>query len=65
MIRRNLIFSLGYNVIAVALAMAGRLDPIAAAILMPLSSVTVIVSSFRSRTFPAAAADTRKVRTWR
>jgi Cu2+-exporting ATPase len=64
-IRRNLIFSLGYNAIAVALAMAGRLDPIAAAILMPLSSVTVIVSSFRSGTFPAAAADTRRGRTWR
>jgi Cu2+-exporting ATPase len=54
-IRRNLVFSLAYNVVAVALAMAGRLDPIAAAILMPLSSVTVIASSFRARTFPVPA----------
>jgi len=38
-----------------ALAMAGRLDPIAAAILMPLSSVTVILSSYRARTFRARA----------
>jgi Cu2+-exporting ATPase len=52
-IRRNLVFSLAYNVVAVALAMTGRLDPIAAAILMPLSSVTVIASSFRARTFLA------------
>jgi Cu2+-exporting ATPase len=50
-IRRNLLFSLGYNAVAVGLAMSGHLDPIAAAILMPLSSVTVIASSFRARTF--------------
>ena len=50
-IRRNLLFSLGYNAVAVVLAMRGHLDPIAAAVLMPLSSLTVIVSSFRARTF--------------
>jgi Cu2+-exporting ATPase len=50
-IRRNLALSLGYNAIAVALAMTGHLNPVAAAILMPLSSVTVIASSFRARTF--------------
>jgi Cu2+-exporting ATPase len=55
-IRRNLAFSLAYNAVAVALAMTGHLDPVAAAILMPASSVTVIVSSFRARTFPAAHA---------
>jgi Cu2+-exporting ATPase len=56
-VRRNLAFSLGYNVVAVVLAMAGHLNPIAAAILMPLSSVTVIASSFRARTFrPASGA---------
>jgi P-type Cu2+ transporter len=54
-VRRNLACSLGYNAIAVALAMTGRLDPIAAAILMPLSSVTVILSSYRARTFRARA----------
>ncbi|HKZ05755.1 MAG TPA: heavy metal translocating P-type ATPase [Methylomirabilota bacterium] len=56
-IRRNLALSLGYNAVAVTLAMGGHLDPVVAAILMPLSSVTVIASSFRARTFrePTAA----------
>ena len=35
--RRNLVFSLGYNVVGVALAMTGVLNPLVAAILMPLS----------------------------
>jgi Cu2+-exporting ATPase len=65
-IRRNLACSLGYNAIAVALAMTGRLDPVVAAILMPLSSVTVIVSSFRARTFAApAVAPGPRARRWR
>jgi Cu2+-exporting ATPase len=50
-VKRNLIFSLAYNVVGVSLAMAGVLNPLVAAILMPLSSITVIVSSYRSRTF--------------
>jgi Cu2+-exporting ATPase len=50
-VRRNLAFSLGYNVIGVTLAMSGLLNPLVAAILMPLSSLTVIVSSYRARTF--------------
>jgi Cu2+-exporting ATPase len=50
-VRRNLVFSLGYNVIGVTLAMAGLLNPLVAAVLMPLSSLTVIVSSYRARTF--------------
>jgi len=33
------------------LAMAGWISPLTAAILMPLSSLTVIGSSYRSRTF--------------
>jgi Cu2+-exporting ATPase len=64
-IRRNLALSLAYNAIAVGLAMAGRLDPLVAAVLMPLSSVTVIVSSFRARTFPAPAAAPAGSRPWR
>jgi hypothetical protein len=31
--------------------MAGRLDPIVAAVLMPVSSITAIVGAWRSRTF--------------
>ena len=53
-VRRNLAFSLGYNVIGVGLAMSGALNPLVAAILMPLSSLTVIISSYRARTFRTA-----------
>jgi P-type E1-E2 ATPase len=50
-IRRNLIFSLAYNVVAVSLAMAGLMHPALAAVLMPASSLTVVISSYRARTF--------------
>ena len=50
-IRRNIAFSIGYNVIGAGLAMAGILNPLIAAILMPLSSLTVVVASWRSTTF--------------
>lgn len=50
-IRRSLVFSLVYNVLAIGMAMAGLINPIAAAVLMPLSSLTVIVNSYRSPTF--------------
>lgn len=50
-IRRNLGFSLFYNVLAATLAMTGVLNPLIAAILMPVSSLTVLASSVRVRTF--------------
>ncbi len=50
-IRRNLVFSLTYNVVAVSLAITGHMHPLLAAVLMPLSSITVVVSSYRARTF--------------
>jgi Cu2+-exporting ATPase len=50
-IRRNLIFSLMYNVVAVSFAITGNMSPILAAILMPLSSMTVVLSSYRAKTF--------------
>jgi Cu2+-exporting ATPase len=50
-IRRNLTFSLIYNVVGATLAMGGWIGPLTAAILMPLSSLTVITYSFRARTF--------------
>lgn len=50
-IRRNIVVSLGYNVVGVTLAMTGLINPIVAAILMPVSSLTVVTLSFRSRTF--------------
>ncbi len=36
---------------AAALAMTGHMSPILAAVLMPLSSITVVVSSYRAKTF--------------
>ena len=50
-IRRNLVFSLAYNAVAVTLAMMGHMHPLTAAVLMPLSSITVVISSYRARTF--------------
>jgi Cu2+-exporting ATPase len=50
-VKRNLIFSLLYNLVGVALAMSGVLNPLVAALLMPASSLTVIVSSYRAQTF--------------
>jgi cation transport ATPase len=49
--RRNLVFSLVYNLAGVVFAMSGLLNPIVAAILLPLSSLTVVVSSYRARSF--------------
>jgi Cu2+-exporting ATPase len=48
-IRLNLGISLTYNVIAAALAAAGVISPLLAAILMPLSSLGVIANSYRGR----------------
>jgi Cu2+-exporting ATPase len=50
-IRRNLRFSLAYNVVAGALAMSGLIHPLIAAAVMPLSSLTVLASSLRSKAF--------------
>lgn len=50
-IRRNLRFSLAYNIIAGALAMSGLIHPLIAAAVMPLSSLTVLASSLRSKAF--------------
>lgn len=50
-VRRNLVLSLCYNAAGAALAMAGLINPVVAAILMPLSSITVIAHSYRARSF--------------
>lgn len=50
-IRRNIAFSIGYNIIGAGLAVAGILSPLIAAILMPTSSVTVVLGSWYGRTF--------------
>jgi Cu2+-exporting ATPase len=43
--RRNLVISLSYNALAVSLAAAGLITPLVAAVLMPISSVTVLLSA--------------------
>jgi Cu2+-exporting ATPase len=50
-IQTNLAFSLVYNVIAAALCLAGAVTPLWAAIIMPLSSLTVVTHSYRRRMF--------------
>ena len=54
---RNLAISLVYNAVGAALALAGFIDPLAAAVLMPLSSLSVVLSSALSRPFPRHHAD--------
>lgn len=55
-VERNIAFALGYNLIGVALAMTGLIEPLFAAILMPLSSVTVVLVAWRSRSFARVRA---------
>jgi Cu2+-exporting ATPase len=50
-IRRNLKFSLAYNLLAGSLAVIGWIHPLIAAAVMPLSSLTVLASSLRSAAF--------------
>ena len=50
-IHTNLAFSLIYNVIAAGLCLAGAVTPLWAAIIMPLSSLTVVTHSYRRRMF--------------
>jgi Cu2+-exporting ATPase len=52
-IRRGIAFSLAYNVVGVGLCMAGLVSPLLAAVLMPLSSLTVVTHALRARTFDA------------
>jgi Cu2+-exporting ATPase len=54
-IRRNLGFSLLYNAGAAALAIAGFVSPLVAALLMPCSSLVVVLSSVVTRTFGGTA----------
>jgi Cu2+-exporting ATPase len=56
-IRRGIAFSLAYNLVGVGLCMAGLISPLMAAILMPLSSLTVVTSALRARTFDPPARE--------
>lgn len=50
-IKRIFAASLGYNILAGSLAVVGVIHPMIAAILMPVSSLTVITIALRSHTF--------------
>lgn len=50
-IRRGMLFSLVYNVAGTWLALTGAITPLAAAVLMPVSSLTVLVAAWRGRSF--------------
>lgn len=55
-IRRGIWYSLAYNVVGVGLAMTGQISPLVAAIMMPASSLTVLVAAWRGRTFSGERA---------
>ena len=50
-VRRNLGFSLAYNIVGAGAALLGLVTPLAAAVAMPLSSLVVVLSSIIQRPF--------------
>jgi Cu2+-exporting ATPase len=51
LIRRTIAFSLVYNLVGGTLAVAGVINPLIAALLMPASSLTVVMACWRGTTF--------------
>ncbi|HEX2839571.1 MAG TPA: heavy metal translocating P-type ATPase [Phycisphaerales bacterium] len=57
-VKRAIVVSIVYNVVVAGLAMAGMVTPLAAAILMPAASLSVLAICVRARTFePKPAHD--------
>lgn len=56
-IRRNIVFALVYNLVGVTLAMLGILSPLVAAVMMPASSLTVVMASWLGKSFEAVGND--------
>ena len=53
-IRKNFVVSISYNAIAAALAVAGLINPLIAAVLMPISSLTVLGMTLATRSVEEA-----------
>ena len=45
MVRQNLAVALAYNAVAVALVLAGTMSPLVCAVLMPISSLSAILTT--------------------
>lgn len=54
-IRRHMAISLAYNAVGATLAVTGTINPLIAAIMMPASSLTVILGTWYSRSFDGEA----------
>ena len=54
LIKRTFAVSLSYNSLAIMLAMAGKIGPLTAALIMPASSLTVLAMIIATATFPGA-----------
>ncbi len=50
-VTRNLVISFAYNVVCGAAALCGKISPVEAALLMPLSSLSVVISAVATRYF--------------
>ena len=62
-VRQNLVWAFGYNLVTIPLAVTGMLSPIAAAIAMALSSLAVVANSWRLRFAATGASGRRTLRT--
>lgn len=56
LIRSTFAISLSYNLLAVVLAMTGWITPLGAAVLMPISSISVLGITLATQTFPDSLA---------